>query len=752
VAPYIILAFLLLTALLFAQQTGRFAEILVTSKVPLSLFADVSAALVPSVLVFTIPMGVLAGMIIGFSRLGSDSELVAIRNAGVGTWSLLWPALLLGLLATLATAYMNLQAAPRSAAMLRQAGVEAAIAKLNSPIEPRSFTLDMPGYVAYVRDGDKIKGEWGRIFIYSGRKEGGSLVVTGKTGRLDTTGDKTELVLADSIATQLPASDNDKNESFVVEHTDNLRFSFDTGRKDLISKLQNPGTDIDEADLLELVARTHSAEPKTALEATAYLHKRLSLAIAPLLFSLLGTAIGLRIRKGGRAFGVFLSIILMLGYYLLSLVGDQSARAGTIHPIAGAWFATTATLIFSLLLLLTTGKRTKVQHYLSLRSLIRRRSQVRDLWTSQKGRRARHFSGFPMLLDSGVIRSLTLSFAVSVATLVSIFLIFTLFELWRFVAASRSGLALVAEYLVFLVPFLIVQIMPAATLIAVLATYALMARRSESIAWWASGQSVYRLFLPGMVFGVMVSAATWYVQESVMPSTNIRQDALRAQLKKTPQTATANGKQWLASIDSQRLYTFVYSNRAGEIEKITVFEFEPSGTHLSRIIRAESAHWDANDRISFMDAEVLDLDSRLVKHEHFSTFSLDKAEPYALFKPAIDKPSQLNTSALSAYIQINKQRGLVVAGLLVALYKKYSDPLGPVIMTLLAAPLALAFGRRNVVAGLCVAIMIGIAYWGVSGGCQQLGAFGMLPAAVAAFAPLVIFGSAGLYLLSKTKT
>jgi lipopolysaccharide export LptBFGC system permease protein LptF len=81
------------------------------------------------------------------------------------------------------------------------------------------------------------------------------------------------------------------------------------------------------------------------------------------------------------------------------------------------------------------------------------------------------------------------------------------------------------------------------------------------------------------------------------------------------------------------------------------------------------------------------------------------------FKPAIDKPSQLNTSALSAYIQINKRRGAAVTGLIVALYKKYSDPLGPMIMTLLAAPLALAFGRRNVVAGLCVAIIIGIAFW-----------------------------------------
>jgi lipopolysaccharide export LptBFGC system permease protein LptF len=73
-------------------------------------------------------------------------------------------------------------------------------------------------------------------------------------------------------------------------------------------------------------------------------------------------------------------------------------------------------------------------------------------------------------------------------------------------------------------------------------------------------------------------------------------------------------------------------------------------------------------------------------------------------------------------------------------------------MMMIGAPLALSFGRKNVVAGLCFSILVGVAFWGTSGGFQQLGAFGMLPGAVAAIGPFVIFGSIGLYLLSRTKT
>ena len=142
VIPYLLLSFLLLTALLFAQQTSRFAEIFVTSRVPLSLLGDVSGALIPGVVVFTLPMAVLAGTVVGFSRLGSDSEMVAIRNSGVGPWSLLWPILLLGLVTSLVAGYFNFQMAPQSAGLLRQAGLEAALTKLNSPIDPRSFSID----------------------------------------------------------------------------------------------------------------------------------------------------------------------------------------------------------------------------------------------------------------------------------------------------------------------------------------------------------------------------------------------------------------------------------------------------------------------------------------------------------------------------------------------------------------------------------------------------------------------------------
>jgi len=132
--PYISLAFLLLTAVLFVQQAGRFAELALYVQIPFSLLAEIAAALLPNVLTFTLPTAVLAGIIIGFARLGSDSEIVAMRAAGVGTWSMLWPVLLIGLVVTGATTYLQLEELPQAARDLRRTSLKGALRKLDSPV------------------------------------------------------------------------------------------------------------------------------------------------------------------------------------------------------------------------------------------------------------------------------------------------------------------------------------------------------------------------------------------------------------------------------------------------------------------------------------------------------------------------------------------------------------------------------------------------------------------------------------------
>src|SRR4029079_8980599 len=170
---------------------------------------------------------------IGFARMGSDSEIVALRAAGIGTWSLLWPVLLIGLVATAGTTVLHFQEAPRAARDLRRVALQGALRKLDSPVDPRTFNTDIPGYVIYVRDGDKTQGTWGRVFIYAQQTDGSTRVVTASTGRIDSSSDRSELVLSDAVAMKIPKPESGQHD-YVVERLDQLRISIDTGRAELV--------------------------------------------------------------------------------------------------------------------------------------------------------------------------------------------------------------------------------------------------------------------------------------------------------------------------------------------------------------------------------------------------------------------------------------------------------------------------------------------------------------------------------------
>ena len=162
-------------------------------------------------------MAVLCGTIIGLGRMSSDSELVAMRAAGVSTWRTLGRRCG-GLLATCAAGYLNLREAPRAQQQLRAVALRSALYKLDSPVEPRTFTNDFPGYVIYVRDGDKAHGQWGRVFIQKQNADHSTNMITARAGRIDSSPEKSELVLQDAMQTTVPAPAA-RDQSYVVERT-----------------------------------------------------------------------------------------------------------------------------------------------------------------------------------------------------------------------------------------------------------------------------------------------------------------------------------------------------------------------------------------------------------------------------------------------------------------------------------------------------------------------------------------------------
>src|SRR5258708_9660390 len=112
VASSALLGTLLFTFVLFLQRVGRLFEILVRSSAPPPTVAYLFGLAIPFTLTFTVPLGVLVGVLIALSRMSSDGEITGMRAAGVPSRKVITPVLTFALLATLVAAAASLWLTP----------------------------------------------------------------------------------------------------------------------------------------------------------------------------------------------------------------------------------------------------------------------------------------------------------------------------------------------------------------------------------------------------------------------------------------------------------------------------------------------------------------------------------------------------------------------------------------------------------------------------------------------------------------
>src|SRR5436305_5035847 len=77
------------TFVLFTRDLGHILDLVVRNSAPLPSVIAIFVYTLPVAFTYTIPMGVLVGILIGLSRLAADSEITAMRASGIGVWTFL---------------------------------------------------------------------------------------------------------------------------------------------------------------------------------------------------------------------------------------------------------------------------------------------------------------------------------------------------------------------------------------------------------------------------------------------------------------------------------------------------------------------------------------------------------------------------------------------------------------------------------------------------------------------------------------
>lgn len=744
------------TFMLLINALFRLAELMVSRSVPASTALHLLALSLPNILVLTIPIGMLFAALITSARWSADSELVAIQACGVRPTRIARPLILVGLLLFVANLVNYWVVVPTTNLALENMRRRLMLSVGLSMLQAREFVEDFQGYLLYVDRIEPDTGAWSGIVLFDLNNPLEEQIVLARSGRFtaNSTEGSATLALQDATTHLLQP---DHPEKYRQNANRTLEIYLRPKGPDRTQRIRS-GPAATPSHELQMRVSAPDVKPEERRDAVYELHKRVALPAATLVFVLVAFPLGARNRRGGRGFGLTISVLVVMLYYVLLMGGEYMAASEKVPPAVGAWLPNMvlAAVAAALLVRIRRAGAHHASHAASrwerLRATLARMQRApraarrtaepatrpRSPWATQERR-------LPSLgiLDGYVIRT-CLSFLVLVMLAVCVLWItVNLAENLTDISRNQPPAGVVASFYVLSLPQIVRDMLPLAFLIAFLGTTAVLERNNETTALKASGISLTRVTLPLLLVGFGLAVALFALDDQITWRANRASQRLGDIIngKKVARSHRATDRLWLFLPDGRTLVNFMqYDPDARVLVRPSIFEFNDDMSlrtrHMARKAEFKDGKWMAEQawartflpegRIEFVPPQPRPTELPLLVGQDY-------------FGREYRKAAQMSFRELSTYIRSLRAAGYRVDRLRVQLHQKVAYPLTLVLLPWLSLSFAFQVVRKGTVMGIALALILGMAYFAVMAFSTRLGEASLLPPLLAAWTPTVVF-------------
>jgi len=299
-------------------------------------------------------------------------------------------------------------------------------------------------------------------------------------------------------------------------------------------------------------------------------------------------------------------------------------------------------------------------------------------------------------------------------------------------------------------PYQALLVAPVAPLLATFLTLGTMTRFRELVAVKSAGISLYRLFAPLYVVGLLLAGASFVVGEWVMPQANLRaRRILEADIK--GRTMRNLGSRVNVTYLGQGNRFFVI--RRYDVPRQTMVEpmiQEFDGERLTRRLDAASATYEKGAWVLVNGLERTFDTKGLETAVPFDTLRAVFPETPVDFAKTETEPSEMSYPQLLNYTRRVRASGSNVASYETELQLRVAFPFANLVVILIASSLAAQMRRGGIALGFGFSLAIAFAYWSLIRAGQVLGNNGNLPPLPAAWLGNIVFLALGIVLLVRT--
>ena len=326
-----------------------------------------------------------------------------------------------------------------------------------------------------------------------------------------------------------------------------------------------------------------------------------------------------------------------------------------------------------------------------------------------------------------------------------------MFDLVRAVALKGMPLFIALQIFVYKLPSIMVFIFPMATLLAVLLAFGRLSNDSEIIAFRAQGVSLFRLVIPVIFLGLLVSFTNLAFSEVVVPEANTAAKELLVEAVQK-QSPRMQKNVFVPEIEHGVLKRVFYADtlKGNTMKDVIVQEFTDG--KLSQIITAKEALWQKEKNEWVFKSGIIHLIAKNGDYKHIIRF---KEQSIAIkYSPADfligdQNPDEMTIAQLKDFVKLKEKMGVDTTSVKIQLNMKMSIPFASLVFALLGAPLGLSSRRSSSSIGLGLSIIVIFFYYILTFICMAIGEIKLLSPGVAAWLPNIITGAAGWYILYK---
>jgi lipopolysaccharide export system permease protein len=311
---------------------------------PITVALEVMALKMPQYITFAFPMSILLSGMMTYGSFSASSEIVAFRSCGISIYRLILPAVILSFVVTGVTFFFNELLVP--AASQRATTILTTALKQDKPtfnteniVKPIYKEVEREGkkeqVLAWLFYAEKFDGKTmtGLTILDRSKADSGlSQIINAQSAILDTTKNTWDFYNG-TIYIISPNSSYGNVVNFTRQHLQLPSSPFDIAALDN----RNPD-DMSVSESLEYLEQVKlTGDKKKALTVAVKIQNKLALPFVCIVFSLIGSATGIRPQRTGKATSFGVSVLMIFGYYLMMFVCGALGQAEIISPFLAGW-------------------------------------------------------------------------------------------------------------------------------------------------------------------------------------------------------------------------------------------------------------------------------------------------------------------------------------------------------------------------------------------------------------------------------